>query len=62
MRDEICARLSSSEALLVVAETGSGKSTQIPAYIHGSGMLTASSREAGAGAPSAGAAGGRHGR
>ena len=46
MRDEICARLASSEVLLVVAETGSGKSTQIPAYIHGSGMLTTSSGEA----------------
>ena len=54
MRDEICARLSSSEALLVVAETGSGKSTQIPAYIHGSGMLTTSSKEARTGASSAG--------
>ena len=54
MRDEIVARLASSEVLLVVAETGSGKSTQVPAYIHGSGMLATSSGEARSAVPAGG--------
>jgi len=39
-RDEICKLVSNNDVVLVVAETGSGKSTQIPAYIYESGILT----------------------
>ncbi|KAL7536680.1 hypothetical protein ACHAWF_005535 [Thalassiosira exigua] len=47
-RAEICDLAASNEVLLVVAETGSGKSTQIPSYIHESGMLTKSAKAAAA--------------
>jgi len=39
-REEICKLAAENDVILVVAETGSGKSTQIPAYIYQSGMLT----------------------
>ncbi len=39
-RQEICKLAAENDVILVVAETGSGKSTQIPAYIYQSGMLT----------------------
>lgn len=45
-RDEICKLAAENDVILVVAETGSGKSTQIPAYIYLSGMLTIFAKEA----------------
>lgn len=39
-RQEIIELIKSNEAVLVVAETGSGKSTQIPAYLHEEGLLS----------------------
>jgi HrpA-like RNA helicase len=36
---EIVNLISNNDVVLVVAETGSGKSTQIPAYVHESGLL-----------------------
>jgi HrpA-like RNA helicase len=38
-RQEIIDLITKGEVVLVVAETGSGKSTQIPAYIHECGLL-----------------------
>jgi len=38
-RSEICKLVKENDAVLVVAETGSGKSTQIPAFIHESACL-----------------------
>ncbi|KAL7493443.1 hypothetical protein ACHAWT_006645 [Skeletonema menzelii] len=46
-RDEICKLATENDVILVVAETGSGKSTQIPAYIYLSGMLTIPKRKYG---------------
>ncbi len=45
-RDEICKLAAENDVILVVAETGSGKSTQIPAYIYQSGMLTQFAKQA----------------
>mmetsp|Transcript_4895 Transcript_4895/g.11184 ORF Transcript_4895/g.11184 Transcript_4895/m.11184 type:complete len:960 (-) Transcript_4895:4088-6967(-) len=45
-RADICNLVSNNDVVLVVAETGSGKSTQIPAYIHESGMLKKSAKAA----------------
>ncbi len=45
-REEICKLAAENDVILVVAETGSGKSTQIPAYIYQSGMLTIFARQA----------------
>jgi len=45
-REEICKLAAENNVILVVAETGSGKSTQIPAYIYRSGMLTIFARQA----------------
>jgi ATP-dependent RNA helicase DHX8/PRP22 len=39
-RQEIIQLIKDNEAVLVVAETGSGKSTQIPAYLHECGLLS----------------------
>ena len=38
-RSEICDLVHDNEAVLVMAETGSGKSTQIPQYIYESGFI-----------------------
>jgi len=38
-RAEICRLITTVDALLVTAETGSGKSTQIPAFLYESGLL-----------------------
>lgn len=43
---ELCDLVLNNDVVLVVAETGSGKSTQIPAYIHESGMLKTSAKAA----------------
>lgn len=45
-RGEICKLAAENDVILVVAETGSGKSTQIPAYIYQSGMLTLFAKQA----------------
>ena len=45
-RTEICNLISNNNVVLVVAETGSGKSTQIPAYIHECGILTKCAKKA----------------
>jgi pre-mRNA-splicing factor ATP-dependent RNA helicase DHX15/PRP43 len=45
-REEICKLAAENDVILVVAETGSGKSTQIPAYIYQSGMLTIFAKQA----------------
>ena len=45
-RAEICKLAANNDVILVVAETGSGKSTQIPAYIYQSGMLTIFAKQA----------------
>lgn len=44
-RSKLIQVVKDNEALLVVAETGSGKSTQIPAYLHEEGFLTKMNRE-----------------
>lgn len=41
---EICSLVSKNFVLLVIAETGSGKSTQIPAFLHESGCLKHSAK------------------
>ena len=43
---EIVDLISNNDVVLVVAETGSGKSTQIPAYVHESGLLLNQSAKA----------------
>jgi HrpA-like RNA helicase len=43
---EIVDMISNNHVVLVVAETGSGKSTQIPAYVHESGLLLNQSAKA----------------
>ena len=43
---EIVDLISNNHVVLVVAETGSGKSTQIPAYVHESGLLLNQSAKA----------------
>lgn len=43
---EIVNLISNNDVVLVVAETGSGKSTQIPAYVHESGLLLNQSTKA----------------
>lgn len=43
-KSELIKLVTDHEALLVVAETGSGKSTQIPAYLHESGLLKRNTR------------------
>lgn len=45
-RAEICKLVAENDVILVIAETGSGKSTQIPAYIYQSGMLTIFAKQA----------------
>ena len=45
-RAEICKLAAENDVILVVAQTGSGKSTQIPAYIYQSGMLTVFAKQA----------------
>ena len=47
-RTEICNLISNNNVVLVVAETGSGKSTQIPSYIHECGILTKCAKKAAA--------------
>ncbi|KAL7520958.1 hypothetical protein ACHAWX_005647 [Stephanocyclus meneghinianus] len=44
-RNELCKLIANNEVVLVVAETGSGKSTQIPAYITKSSILKKSVHE-----------------
>ena len=43
-RSELIQLVKDYEAVLVVAETGSGKSTQIPAYLHECGLLSRESK------------------
>jgi HrpA-like RNA helicase len=45
-RAEICKIVAENDVTLIIAETGSGKSTQIPAYIYQSGMLTIFAKQA----------------
>lgn len=49
-RNELCTLVADNDVVLVVAETGSGKSTQIPAYISQSGILKKSAKAAAASA------------
>ncbi|EED91700.1 atp-dependent RNA helicase [Thalassiosira pseudonana CCMP1335] len=43
-RAELCKLVANNDVVLAVAETGSGKSTQIPAYVYESGLLTTSAK------------------
>ncbi len=38
-RSQLCSLIEQNEVVLVMAETGSGKSTQIPAFVHENGIL-----------------------
>ena len=44
-KQEILRKLRETDVLLVMAETGSGKSTQIPAYLEEGGLLSASNND-----------------